>query len=795
MVSRKEGSSPATLDRDNCELVVALLENGFFSCGDVLKIIVKSSLLCAQNLCQVITTKLQQPRTAFADLFLLLRQAEETCSKLSEETRNYFFGSTWDFGSRCSLENQEHLMKARGDARKLKCNMLCNSIRDWRHAIHHCRTHGSEKDIYMSADGLYINLPSSHLFKPATRSQPTPIAVQAKDERRRNRRRRESAVEMLLHSLKPPSSQGALVHMWFTEPAFMDNVIVNTPKILINLLHADRMRGILKPLNRATPYQKYVNYCVIPDESYDEDVGDRLLNDVVLDDGLTKVSEGDPAQGESVATDRLDTAIGKCRSILDKLTPESFESLVPQLFDCAIMLAQEGEAALHEMIKLIYSKATTQHIFAKIAARACRVLHKNTVSAASEALDNQALQTANSSFRRMLLTQCRTEFEKASPDPTDFDNPTDFEAEILKHRKRRRGQIRFVGELYEIELLTDRMMNHLLRIRDRRIRDRISGERKSNYLVELCGSRIGAHCLFRKGAAEQRWLLPEHDWSPITPWLGEACDIIAHIISKNNQRGAHLPQQAHQALIDFASELLVIGNSSSQFRAVQALAILFGGTSWRLQSDCSLELRTIDTGVFDGRACTSAGPSSICWKDMPYSEGDCSVGGHIIRPLMHTLQDGCPTQQICALVVLQSLTRTRTMPSKQTAQLLSECRQCIAQLVHDSHCIVGMLASTLRDAWEKSEEESGDKGSGDEGEEQPSQRETNGAQKTANKGKRKASKDTARSWGLNDAVQVDGRTGTISLDLRPEHNYVKVRWADTQIESEVVCAEKVGCVL
>ena len=35
-------------------------------------------------------------------------------------------------------------------------------------------------------------------------------------------------------------------------------------------------------------------------------------------------------------------------------------------------------------------------------------------------------------------------------------------------------------------------------------------------------------------------------------------------------------------------------------------------------------------------------------------------------------------------------------------------------------------------------------------------------------------------------VSVDGREGTISLDLRPEHSFVKVGWQDDDSESEVV---------
>ena len=49
----------------------------------------------------------------------------------------------------------------------------------------------------------------------------------------------------------------------------------------------------------------------------------------------------------------------------------------------------------------------------------------------------------------------------------------------------------------------------------------------------------------------------------------------------------------------------------------------------------------------------------------------------------------------------------------------------------------------------------------------------------------------AGGWGLNDVVQVHGRNETVSLDMRPGHNYIKVKWSDTQTESEVICADQV----
>ena len=73
-----------------------------------------------------------------------------------------------------------------------------------------------------------------------------------------------------------------------------------------------------------------------------------------------------------VSETEMEAAIKQCRPILNKLTPENFESLVPQLFE----LAHEREAVLHGLIKMIYSKAVTEHTFTEMYAHTCRLLHE-----------------------------------------------------------------------------------------------------------------------------------------------------------------------------------------------------------------------------------------------------------------------------------------------------------------------------------------------------------------------------------------------------------------------------------
>ena len=158
----------------------------------------------------------------------------------------------------------------------------------------------------------------------------------------------------------------------------------------------------------------------------------------------------------SVATDEYDAAIKKCRAVLNKLTPEKFERLVPQLFE----LAHEGDAVLHGLIKMIHAKAVTELTYTEMYARICQVLQENIVSTpAASDLDAEA----NSSFKRVLAAQCQMEFEKVGPDSADFETPAELEVEMDKYRKRSGGNIKFVGELYKVELLTEKIMHQCIR--------------------------------------------------------------------------------------------------------------------------------------------------------------------------------------------------------------------------------------------------------------------------------------------------------------------------------------------
>eukprot|EP00656_Telonema_subtile_P019619 TRINITY_DN2084_c0_g1_i3.p1 TRINITY_DN2084_c0_g1~~TRINITY_DN2084_c0_g1_i3.p1 ORF type:complete len:1274 (-),score=475.67 TRINITY_DN2084_c0_g1_i3:56-3877(-) len=170
-------------------------------------------------------------------------------------------------------------------------------------------------------------------------------------------------------------------------------------------------------------------------------------------------STGNAWAGSS-ATDEFDAAMKRCRTTLNKLTPEKFAKLVEQL----VLLASEGETVLCGLIKLIYSKAVTEPTFCEMYARTCRVLHENIVPAVVDGeSQEEAAKKANSGFKRVLLTQCQEEFEKPAPERSDAEDDQSHEAALDKHRKRCGGNIKFVGELYKIDLLTEKIMHQCIR--------------------------------------------------------------------------------------------------------------------------------------------------------------------------------------------------------------------------------------------------------------------------------------------------------------------------------------------
>lgn len=164
------------------------------------------------------------------------------------------------------------------------------------------------------------------------------------------------------------------------------------------------------------------------------------------------------------------------RSILNKITPENFTTLIGQLKGLKI----DNVEILDSCISLVFEKAILEPNFGASYAQLCKEVSDVFVVPLDE---NNSQQKAV--FKKRLITQCQREFEKHRDNELVKNNverlreideeedsakkeelKTNYEAESFKIRRRAVGTVHFIGELYKIEMLTSRIMQsciqHLL---------------------------------------------------------------------------------------------------------------------------------------------------------------------------------------------------------------------------------------------------------------------------------------------------------------------------------------------
>ncbi|XP_071623377.1 eukaryotic translation initiation factor 4 gamma 3 isoform X2 [Heliangelus exortis] len=165
---------------------------------------------------------------------------------------------------------------------------------------------------------------------------------------------------------------------------------------------------------------------------------------------------------ENVKTQEL---FRKVRSILNKLTPQMFNQLMKQVTDLTV----DTEERLKGVIDLVFEKAIDEPSFSVAYANMCRCLVTLKVPMA-----DKPGSTVN--FRKLLLNRCQKEFEKDKADDDVFEKKQkELEAattpeektrlhdelEEAKDKARRRsiGNIKFIGELFKLKMLTEVIMH------------------------------------------------------------------------------------------------------------------------------------------------------------------------------------------------------------------------------------------------------------------------------------------------------------------------------------------------
>lgn len=165
---------------------------------------------------------------------------------------------------------------------------------------------------------------------------------------------------------------------------------------------------------------------------------------------------------ESIKTQEL---FRKVRSILNKLTPQMFNQLMKQVSGLTV----DTEERLKGVIDLVFEKAIDEPSFSVAYANMCRCLVTLKVPMAEKPGN-----TVN--FRKLLLNRCQKEFEKDKADDDVFEKKQkELEAasapeertrlhdelEEAKDKARRRsiGNIKFIGELFKLKMLTEAIMH------------------------------------------------------------------------------------------------------------------------------------------------------------------------------------------------------------------------------------------------------------------------------------------------------------------------------------------------
>ncbi|CAH4032412.1 unnamed protein product [Pieris brassicae] len=153
----------------------------------------------------------------------------------------------------------------------------------------------------------------------------------------------------------------------------------------------------------------------------------------------------------------------KFRGILNKLTPQKFDTLVDKVKSLEI----DTQERLEGVIDLVFEKAIEEPNFSEAYAAMCNKL--STLKVPSTNSPNQCVN-----FRAMIITKCQNQFIKEKTDEivvklekeltecTDAAKKKELHAQLGEAQRRVRmrsvGNVRFIGELYKLNILIAKIM-------------------------------------------------------------------------------------------------------------------------------------------------------------------------------------------------------------------------------------------------------------------------------------------------------------------------------------------------
>ncbi|KAI5853053.1 translation initiation factor 4F, ribosome/mRNA-bridging subunit [Morchella snyderi] len=194
------------------------------------------------------------------------------------------------------------------------------------------------------------------------------------------------------------------------------------------------------------------------------------------------ISIGTPKEAQVAPTPSEDVKLSpelvqrKVKAALNKMTPEKFDKIAGQILEITSQSKFETDGrTLRQVIQLTFEKATDEAAWSSMYAKFCKVMLESmdpNIKDESVVDKNGLIVVGGNLFRKYLLNRCQEEFERGwkinlPPKPEGVPDEAVMlsdEYYIAAAAKRRGlGLVQFIGELFKLGMLTERIMNECVR--------------------------------------------------------------------------------------------------------------------------------------------------------------------------------------------------------------------------------------------------------------------------------------------------------------------------------------------
>lgn len=191
--------------------------------------------------------------------------------------------------------------------------------------------------------------------------------------------------------------------------------------------------------------------------------------------GSTATAAGPTPGGDSTYL-APDVVQRKVKANLNKMTPENFERISEQILAIVSQSKDESDGrTLRQVIQLTFEKATDEAHWAPMYAKFCkRMLESMSADIKDENIKdkNGNVVAGGSLFRKYLLNRCQEEFERGwkinlpeKPEGVteEIAMMSDEYYAAAAAKRRGLGLVKFIGELYKLGMLTERIMHECVK--------------------------------------------------------------------------------------------------------------------------------------------------------------------------------------------------------------------------------------------------------------------------------------------------------------------------------------------